>query len=85
MNAKEIEALAREVASQLFSLSRDGKDNIAQVKTFDLKTMARKVHGIAEVLKTVELKEKKPCRCGAPAFPGVIHRSEKPCVADPCK
>ena len=48
---ERLEAMARELSTKLFALSRDGKDNICSVKSIDLKTMARTAHSIAECLK----------------------------------
>ena len=47
----EIQAIARELAQELFILSRISRDNITTIPTFTLKGVARKAHTIAEMLK----------------------------------
>lgn len=47
----EIQAIARDLATKLFAASRESKNNLSTVPSFDLKTMARQAHTIAERLK----------------------------------
>ena len=51
-DAHDAMLIARELATALFDLGhKTGPDNIIPVPSFDLKTLARKAHSIAEILK----------------------------------